>query len=750
MPKRVYAAILAAILAVVVVDALWEVTPLQMYEAKLYDTFMRYSAPYQPDPRVVIVGIDQKSLDTYGRWPWSRDVIGKLVVKLSDLGVRVTSLDMVFDTETDKSFSEALGKLDESIRQSKIEKKNPEFYEEFNLLRMGVAKDDDLASSIEKAGNVVGAFLFHMAGSETSMDEATRKNKLESVSPFRIKVINRDAASAGASIGYELAGEVEPNIPVIQQATAASGFLNVVEDRDAVFRRYQLVIEAERQVYMSLSLASAAMFMAKGDDMGAYYRAGVFVGVRVGDELIETDKYGMVWPKYYGYGGQYPVISAADVLNADIGDEKFRSRLEGKLVFVGATATQLYDLRQTPMGKFAGVEIHATMAANLLNGFKITRYDWQFILDAALIIIVGALLFFILHRTGVAVGLGLAAAMIVGIVYFNYWMFSVQMVWLNTIMPTITVLAGVISINAYQYVAEQKSKKFIRTAFSRYLSPKVVEQIVQNPQLLNLGGEKRIMTAFFSDVAGFTTISEKLSPARLVTLLNEYLSEMSHIIHELDGTVDKYEGDAIIAFWGAPLPMDQHAEMTVLSAVCQQRKLVEMRKVWREQGRDELVVRMGINTGPMVVGNMGSKERMDYTMMGDPVNLAARLEGANKYYGSSIMVSEYTYELVKDRFFCREVDMVRVQGKDIPIRLYEVIEEMDRVVEPERRFVMMFTLALTTFRLMEFEKAAELFESCDKMTSGGDVASKLYYKRCAQLIEAPPPDDWDRVYDISK
>jgi len=746
MPKKIYALMLAVIAGVAIINPV----PLQLYEAKIYDAFMQYSAPRKPDTSVVVVGIDQKALDTFGRWPWSRDVIGKMIVSLSKLGAKVITLDMIFDTETDKSFAEALSSLDGSIKEWKIDQEKPDFYENFSRFRMGMAKDDELAKSISEAGSVVTAILFHHAGSETSMDEATRKRKLESVRPFKIKLVSRDSSSAEAKIEWMSIGEVEPNISVIQAASAASGFVNVVEDRDAVFRTYQLVIEADKDIYMSLALASAALYKGAIKDVGAYFRDGHFYGVSMGDELFATDKHGMVRPKYYGFAETFKVISAADVMKADPADKVLRSQLEGKIVFIGATATQLYDLRQTPMGKFAGVELHATMAANLLSGRMISTSVWQFLLDGGLILIVGSLLFIVLHRTGVVAGLAIAAAMFGGLVYFNYWMFSTNLVWLNTIMPSVTILAGVISINAYQYIKEQQSKKFIRTAFSRYLSPKVVEQIVQNPEYLKLGGEKRIMTAFFSDVAGFTTISEKLPPARLVTLLNEYLSEMSFIINDLDGTVDKYEGDAIIAFWGAPLPMENHAEMTVLAAVRQQRRLVELRKVWREQGRDELRVRMGINSGPMVVGNMGSKERMDYTMMGDSVNLAARLEGANKYYGSFVMLSEFTYELVKHRFFCREVDMVRVQGKDVPIRLYEVVEEMDKITEGQRRFVMLFSLAMATFRLMEFEKAAELFESCDKMAPGGDAASKLYYKRCAQLIEAPPPDDWDRVYDIAK
>jgi adenylate cyclase len=511
-----------------------------------------------------------------------------------------------------------------------------------------------------------------------------------------------------------------------------------------------MVIQYKGELYPSLSLKAAEVYL--GDESGSQisFKENRLEGVFIGEGFVPLDAFGLMRVRYLGPDETFPIISAADVLKKPLDDPAMIRALKDKIIFIGATAAALYDLRSTPLGFTAGVEIHANAAAGVLNRLTISKMGWQNMFDSALVIMIGLFLLIILQRVGVTFGVILSLTMLVGLIGFNFWMLRDQLVWLNSVTPAATIILGFISITTWQYVAEQESKKFITSAFGHYLSPKVINLIVDNPKLLKLGGDKRVMTAFFSDVAGFTNISEKLQPNQLVALLNEYLSEMSDIIHEQDGTVDKYEGDAIIAFWGAPIHVENHAELCVLSAMRQQRRLAELRAEWRKQGRDELQVRMGINTGPMVVGNMGSRERMDYTIMGDSVNLAARLEGANKYYGSELMVSQFTYELIKDRFLCRQLDLVRVQGKEDAIALYEVMEEASMITEGQRRFVQRFNQALATFRMMDFHMATSLFESCDRLLSGGDTACKLYIKRCAELIEAPPPEDWDRVYDIAK
>lgn len=739
-----------ALLAVLVVVAASPPYFIEAFELKVYDLMMRYSAPNKPDPRVVIVGIDQKSLDTFGRWPWDRDVIGRLISKMADYGAEVSVLDITFSTEVDMEAASFVDKLAGELEKGDPRRELPRLHELMEEAKDSLAKDERLAASIRGAGNVVTGYLFH--GKDVEAPGAGKPgadSKDDIIRPHRIKLVQRSEDSRDAHIWFKVS-QVEPNIRVVQEASAASGFLNAWPDEDGVIRSHPMVMEYQDAIYPSLALSAAALYMGAHKDLQVVFDGGMLAGVYMRDSFIPLDSHGRFYLRYHGEDSTFPVISAADILQGEPDDTELRHALGGRIAIVGATAAQIYDLRVTPFGFTAGVEVQANAIANALKGEQVSKHAWQKLYDVALTIIIGLALLFILQHVRVSIGVFLTLSMFIVLIWFNYQALSVQALWLNTVTPGLTIILGFITVTVWQYVSEQESKRFIHEAFGRYLSPKVISQIIDNPGVLKLGGEKRVMTAFFSDVAGFTNISEKLPPPKLVALLNSYLSEMSNIIHELDGTVDKYEGDAIIAFWGAPIPIENHAELCVLAAVRQQRKLVELREQWRKQGKDELNVRMGINTGPMVVGNMGSKERMDYTIMGDSVNLAARLEGANKYYGSNVMVSEFTREHVAEKFLCREVDMVRVQGKEDAIRLYEVVEEVGRITEPQRRFQRMFAQALTTFRRMEFREATLLFETCNKLRPGGDTACKLYIKRCSELMETPPPEDWDRVYDIAK
>lgn len=289
----------------------------------------------------------------------------------------------------------------------------------------------------------------------------------------------------------------------------------------------------------------------------------------------------------------------------------------------------------------------------------------------------------------------------------------------------------------------------VRNLLGKVVSPDVATELLKSKEL-KLGGEERTMTAFFSDIAGFTSISEKMEPAGVVDLLNEYLSAMSDIIYEFGGTVDKYIGDAIVAFWGAPLAVENHPELCVKAAVAMQKKLMELRASWRVQGRPELFIRAGINTGRMVVGNMGSKDRMDYTIVGDAVNLAARLEGANKHYGANILTSEFTQVHIREKFLVRELDIVRVEGKEEPVRIFEVIDHIENASKEQRDFVRLFEHALSAFRNLDLERAEELFKTCHEYSRTSDKACELYLRRIAKLRLSPPPEGWDKVYQLDK
>ncbi len=293
-----------------------------------------------------------------------------------------------------------------------------------------------------------------------------------------------------------------------------------------------------------------------------------------------------------------------------------------------------------------------------------------------------------------------------------------------------------------------KERDNVRNLLGKVMSPTVAHELLSKE--IKLGGEERYMTALFSDVEGFTQISEKLAPVALVALLNEYLSAMADIINESNGVIDKFIGDAIVSFWGAPLAEERHAELAVRTALRMQKKLENMQDSWDVNGHVKINARIGVNTGPMVVGNMGSKDRMDYTMIGDSVNLAARLEGINKYYGTNLMVSEYTYKLTSDLFICRELDIVRVKGKTEAITIYEVIDEIENQPEQTTEFIKLFGAALSVYRAKDFDKAKRLFENCDELKDGGDAASRLYLERINRLVENPPAPDWDGVHDLDK
>ena len=296
-------------------------------------------------------------------------------------------------------------------------------------------------------------------------------------------------------------------------------------------------------------------------------------------------------------------------------------------------------------------------------------------------------------------------------------------------------------------MTEQKEKRQVHGMFATFVSPDLVEELVKNPDMMKLGGEKRNLTVFFSDVAGFTSISEMLDAHDLVLLLNEYLTAMVDIILEHRGTVDKYEGDAIMAFWGAPVIFDEHAIETCHAALEMQEKMIELREKWKAEGKPHLAVRMGINTGEMVAGNMGSQERFDYTVMDDSVNLAARLEPANKVYGTYIMISEYTYDHVKDQFICRELDALQVKGKTEPVKVYELIATMEKGVSEDMEKVLeYYNQGLDLYKNRHWDDAITKFKSALSVNGGEDSPSEAYVERCEEYMESPPPDNWQGEY----
>ncbi|MEE4297993.1 MAG: CHASE2 domain-containing protein [Pseudomonadales bacterium] len=426
--------------------------------------------------------------------------------------------------------------------------------------------------------------------------------------------------------------------------------------------------------------------------------------------------------------------------------EELRYWMEDRIVLFGDISEVSHDYFETPVGRLYGIEFIAATIATLLGGGALQPAGFGLELLLALAVLAGLVACSTLQQPGMRLG---AQAALLGL-----WAWVV--VWLYASVGVIAsmsyiLVAGFLSIlatNARYYLAERGQKTLIREAFGQYLSPKVVNILVKDPTKLSLGGEEREMTAYFSDVASFSTISEQLTPKELVALLNDYLTAMCEIIADYDGTVDKFEGDAIIAFWGAPLSQPDHARLACLASIDMQNYMTRYRERLAAEGRPILNVRMGLNTGRMLVGNMGSAQRMDYTMMGDAVNLAARLEGANKFYKTCTMISDFTYRKVADDVEARELDLIRVVGKREAVRVHELLERRGNL-DPERsELVARYNRALELYKARKFQEAIDAFRHALEVVPL-DGPSLTYIDRCEDYLHEPPPADWDGVYTLT-
>jgi adenylate cyclase len=421
-------------------------------------------------------------------------------------------------------------------------------------------------------------------------------------------------------------------------------------------------------------------------------------------------------------------------------------KLRDHSTIIGLTATGTQDLGVTPLSsQYLMVGTYHNVVNTILQRRFIVRTGWLFNYTLMLLIAVGmGMLIQRLNarRSLAAIGISFVAVNLILTAAFAFFH-----IWLDQLGISLALLVPSLTIGAIKFVSEETQKRFIKNAFSYYLSPKVIDNIIKDPDSFKLGGESRVITTFFSDIAKFSTISEKLAPTDLVALLNEYLSEMTDIVLRYEGTVDKYEGDAIMAFWGAPQSLKDHAARACFAAIDMQARLREMRVNWKQQGKDELFVRIGLNSGEAVVGNMGSRTRMDYTVMGDSVNLASRLEGANKYYGTSIMISENVLAEVRDEVVVRKLDRIRVVGKAEPIAVYELICRRGEIQPEINELLQAYQEGIDLFANRDWTRARNAFKTCLKMDEN-DGPSQKFIERCNDYLKTPPPKNWDGVYSL--
>jgi adenylate cyclase len=513
-------------------------------------------------------------------------------------------------------------------------------------------------------------------------------------------------------------------------------------DTDGTVRRVPLAIHYQGEYYPSFALVMAKRYLDVPFERLLLDEYGI-AGVKLDDVYIPTDDTGNLWIHYRGPGGSFPHISAVDVLEGTVD----LSGIEDGIVLVGTTATGIGDIRVTPVSTvFPGVEIHATIIDNIISGDMFTMPGWMAAVHLLIIVVLGILTGLVLLRLGPFVGLVLIVLLMTGYFFGYRYLLLEQQLNIFIIYPAITLFSIYTSVTTSKYFAESQKKRYIHRAFSQYLSPAVIKELMDNPARLNLGGEERVLTAMFTDIAGFSLISEKMSPEEIVRMLNEYFTIMTEIIFAFNGTVDKYEGDAIMAFFGAPIQNQNHALETVRAAYYMQRRLEALRDKWERENSPLLHMRIGINTGPMVVGNLGSIQKMDYTVMGDAVNLAARFEPINKLFGTKIIIGDETKKEVEDVFLTRELDFTRVPGRSGPVTIYEVLDEKTNADEATREKAKLFAEGRKLFLRREFVKAKEIFLAILSRDES-DTPSSIHVKRCEYLIENPPEESWEGIFD---
>jgi adenylate cyclase len=544
--------------------------------------------------------------------------------------------------------------------------------------------------------------------------------------------------------------------PPIAILAAAAPVANVVQrnDADGLMRRHMPFVLHEGRLYPSLPLRA---WMAGHPGFPAHLAGDTLV---LDDKRVPLDEDASHPIRYHGAGDAYPHVAAHEIFRSIVLKDEGKppsippETFKGKYVIVSASAHALRDIRVSPISRLhLGAAINAAALDNLLQGDFVARtprhVDALLALGLALLLAVAMVFVWssIPSNLGAFAATTLATVVVlVGYVYLSFRLYDARGLWMPVAIPVSgAAVATFVALLVVQSL-ERRDRRFVQEALGRYTSDELVKELIAHPEHLSLEwGEQREMSVYFSDIAGFTTISEGLDAKRLVALLNDYLTHMTDIVLAHGGVVDKYIGDAIMAFWGAPLPAQDHAVRAVRCSLAMRARCLELKPVWERDYGQTVMARAGVNSGPAVVGNMGSKHKYNYTVMGDMVNLASRLEGANKPYGTLLMISEFTYAKVKDVFAVRELDKMTVKGKEQPVTVYEVLAEKGQVDPAVAETVRRFHEALAHYRERRFADAMRVFEE-----NRGDAPSTLYIERCKHFLAEPPPAEWDGVWHMKE
>ncbi len=692
--------------------------PIQLLRFKVFDSFQQISPREHSNQPIVIIDLDDESLAEVGQWPWPRTTIAKLMLKLKKYGTAAVAYDIVF-AEPDRT---SPGLLADSVRG--LDKTTKE------KLKKMPSNDETLARIIKGYEVVLG-----QSTQQRVLSEGEQRKSLKTQWAKR----NRSRVKGLQPEPYLWSfPSIVRNIEVLEDAAKGIGVFTFKPSVDGIVRQVPLVVRVGDHMYPTLALELFRV-ASRQTTMAVDYGPAGITGVNMKGLKVPTDRNGQIWMKF-GKHDRTLYISAKDVLFAK-GDEAkaLKARLAGKLAFLGTSAIGLLDIKATPLdAAIPGVEVHAQLLQNIMDKNYLARPPWSLGAELVAMILIGVLTIILVPFLGALFTLAFAVVTMAILLALSWWVYDAHGLLLDMVFPAIGIFIVTVVLTYLNYMREERQRREVRGAFSRYMSPALVAQLAEDPSRLALGGEMREMTVLFADIRGFTTISEQFDAVGLTKFINRYLTPMTNVIIERKGTIDKYMGDCIMAFWNAPLDDPDHAVNGVRSALAE------------EENRPYIPLKSGsgLNTATICVGNMGSDMRFDYSVLGDGVNLGARLEAQSKNYGVDIVIGENTYAYVED-FAVIQLDRIQVKGKTVPVDIYCVLGDETVNETPEFQALReRHGEMLNAYKAQDWTAMSRKIDECREMGKDLklDVLYDLYVERRDEYLANPPGEDWDGVF----
>ncbi|MBW2284195.1 MAG: adenylate/guanylate cyclase domain-containing protein [Deltaproteobacteria bacterium] len=677
---------------------------------------------------------------------WPRSKIAALIETLSRNGARVVGIDIGFLEPDENSEIRLMDRLAQNIKDLGIRNEGLERFVSQN--RREADNDLILARAIENVdADVVLGYFFYMSADDLNFELTPEQieGQLARIEWAKYPLVIFEDPDM-TTFPFLQAYAPQANLKILSEATDSAGYFNMTPDADGVVRWTPLIVNCGDNLYPPLSIQCLWNYLDRPMMLVKIASHGI-EGIQVGERFIPTDERGMMLINYVGPSGTFPHYSITDILNGRVPADAFRD----KIVLIGPTATGIYDVRNTPFSPvFPGVEVHATLIDNMLKQNFLSKPKWAILYDLLAIALLGVIIGLVLPRVSPLKGLLFGTLLFAAHIMTTGYLFEHAGVWLNMTYPLMALILNYVALTVYDYFTEEKEKKMIRGTFNQYVSKDVIDVMLQDPDKLKLGGEEKVLSILFSGIIGFSEYSEKFSPKETIDFLGEYFDEMTAQIFAAGGTLKAYMGDEIMAIFGAPLEQPDHAARACRAALAMRDRLRELRETWSAQGRPPFKIRLAVNSGPVLLGNLGSDYRFSYDVIGDHVNLSSRLEGIAGMYDVRVVVSEYTFDMVKNDFVFRYMDTVGVKGRKQPVAVHELVaEDQESLPEKLAAALRAYDQGLQCFFQRKWQEAIERFKAVINLNPD-DGPSRVMMARCLTFLDEPPADDWDGVTRFTK